>query len=125
MWQLAKIVGHYLKKSIDAGQMFAISMLLGRIYGKVLGPPNFAQLPTCSTSSWGILPFREQYKQCKLVRMTPFMNMIRGVMPFITMQTVNNILTIMYVGTDPVIPLNILENLRDGTTHKLHKMMSH
>lgn len=123
IWQLARAFGHHIKKSIDAGEILALGMLLGRMYRKMLGPPNFAELPTCGISSWGILPFREQYRRWELVAMTPFINMIRGVMPFMTIQTVNGMLTIMYVGVDPIIPMNILESLRNDTMQRLHQMM--
>jgi hypothetical protein len=38
-------------------------------------------------------------------------------------QEVNGILTIMYVGADPVIPISLLAKLRDGTMQKLHQMI--
>ena len=123
MWQLAKALGQHMKTSIDAGQILALGMIMGKIFEKTLGPPNFAELPTCGISSWGVLPFREEYGRWKLLAMNPVVNMIRGVMPFSTIQTVNGILTIMYVGTDPIIPLSVLENLRDGTMQKLHQMI--
>jgi hypothetical protein len=123
MWQLAQAFGQHTKTCIDAGQVLALAMIMGKIFEKTLGPPNFAELPTCGISSWGILPFQEQYGQWKLTAMTPFVNMIQGVMPFMTIQTVNGILTIMFVGNDPTVPLSILESLRDGTTHKLHQMI--
>lgn len=123
MWQLAQTFGRHMKTCIDAGQVLALGMIMGKIFQKTLGPPNFAELPTCGISSWGVLPFHEQYGQWKLTAMTPFVNMIRGMMPFMTIQTVNGILTIMYVGTDPTVPLSILESLRDGTTQKLYQMI--
>jgi hypothetical protein len=123
IWQLAKAFGNHIKTSIDAGQILAVGMIIGKILQKTLGPPNFAELPTCGISSWGVLPFHEQYGQWKLVGMTPFVNMIRTVMPFTTIQTVNDILTIMYVGPDPIIPLSVLEKLRDSTMQKLHQMI--
>jgi len=123
MWQLARAFKQHMKTCIDAGQILAIGMILGKILQKSLGPPNFAELPTCGVSSWGVLSFREQYERWKLVSMTPFMNMIREVMSFITIQTVNGVLTIMYMGTDPVIPLSVLERLRDDTMQCLHQMI--
>jgi hypothetical protein len=123
IWQLAKAFGNHIKTSIDAGQILAVGMIMGKIFQKTLGPPNLAELPTCGISSWGVLPFHEQYGQWKLVGMTPFVNMIQAVMPFTTIQTVNGILTIMYVGTDPIIPLSVLEKLRDSTMQKLHQMI--
>jgi hypothetical protein len=123
MWQLAKAVGQHIKTSIDAGQILALGMIMGKIFEKTLGPPNFAELPTCGISSWDVLPFREQYGRWELVAMAPFVNMIRGVMPFTVIQTVNGILTILYVGNDPIIPLSLVESLRDGTMQKLHQMI--
>ncbi|CAF2879534.1 unnamed protein product [Rotaria sp. Silwood2] len=123
MWQLAKAFGDYLKTSINAGQIFAIGMIMGKIFQKTLGPPNFAELPTCAISSWGVLPFSEDYGRWKLVVMIPFVNMIRGGMPFTMLQTVNGVLTITYVGAEPLIPISILEDLRDGTVQKLHQMI--
>ncbi len=123
MWQLAQSFGQHMKTCIDAGQVLALGMIMGKLFEKTLGPPNATELPTCGISSWGILPFQEQYGQWKLTAMTPFVNMIRGMMPFTTIQTVNGMLTIMFVGTDPTIPLNILESLRDSTTQILHQMI--
>ena len=122
-WQLAKQFGQHMQTCINAGQILALGLIMGKIFEKALGPTNFAELPTCGISSWGILPFREQYNQWKLTGMTPLVNMIRGVMPFTTIQTVNGILTIMFVGTDPVLPLSLLEKFRDGTLKKLHAMI--
>ncbi|CAF1192295.1 unnamed protein product [Adineta steineri] len=123
IWELAKIFGCHTKSCIDAGQILALGMIMGKIFQKTLGPPNFDEHPTCGVSSWGILPFREQYGRWQLEAMTPFVNMNRTVMPFTTIQTVNGILTFMFVGTDPIIPISILETLRDGTMQKLHQMI--
>ncbi|CAF2016926.1 unnamed protein product [Rotaria magnacalcarata] len=123
MWQLAKIFAHYIKTSVDAGQVLAIGMILGKILRKILGPLNLAEVPTCGTSSWGILPFSEDYGRWKLVGMIPFLNTVREVMPFIIFQTVNGILTIVCMGANPVIPLNIMKDLRDGIMQKLHQMI--
>ena len=73
-------------------------------------------------SSWGVLPFHEQYGPWKFEGMTPILNMTQSFMPFITIQTVNGILTIMFGGNDPILPLNVLEPLRDCTIKKLHEM---
>ncbi|CAF2879518.1 unnamed protein product [Rotaria sp. Silwood2] len=123
MWQLAKTFGDFVKTSVNAGQILALGMIMGKIFQKTLGPPNFSELPTCKISSWGVLPFSEDYGRWKLAAMTPFVNMIKGAMPFATLQTVNGILTIMYVGAAPLIPIDILENLRDDTMQKLHQMI--
>ncbi len=96
MWQLAKAFAQHIKTCIDAGQILALGMLMGKIFQKTLGPPNFAELPTCGISSWGVLPFREQYEQWKLVAMTPFVNIILGVMPLAIFQTVNLLNTAVF-----------------------------
>lgn len=123
VWQLTKTFDQHVKGCINVGQILALGLIMGKIFHKTLGPPNFAELPTCGISSWGVLPFREQYKQWKLVAMTPFLNMIRGVMPFATIQTVNGVLTFMFVGNDPVLPMSLLDKLRDETMQKLHQMI--
>jgi hypothetical protein len=123
MWQVAKTYGHHMKTCIDGGQILALGIIIEKIFKKLFGPPSFDELPTVSISSWGILPFHEQYGPWKLVGMTPFANMVRGLNPYITLQTVNGILTIMCVGNDPVIPLSIVENLLDNTMQKLHQMI--
>ena len=123
MWQLAKVFGQHIKMSIDAGQVLAFGLIIGMISQRSLGPPNFAELPSFGISSWGVLPFREQYGQWKLITMVPSFNIIRAVIPFITIQTVNGMLTIMCTGSEPIIPLNVLERLRDETIHKLHQMI--
>lgn len=123
MWQLAKDFGQHLQTCIDAGQVLALGLFMGKMYEKTLSSNDTNTLPTSGVSSWGILPFQEQYNQWKLEAMTPFVNSIRMLMPFTTIQTVNGILTIMFVGNDPFIPLNILEKLRDDTLQKLHEMI--
>ncbi|UJR11506.1 hypothetical protein I4U23_015687 [Adineta vaga] len=94
MWQLAKVFGHHVKASVDAGQTLALAMIMGILYQKSLGPPNLAAVPTCGISNWGLLPFQERYGQWELTEMTPFVNMIRAPMPFLLVQTVNGVLTI-------------------------------
>ncbi|CAF1543908.1 unnamed protein product, partial [Rotaria sp. Silwood1] len=74
MWQLAKTFGDFVKTSVDAGQILALGMIMGKIFQKTLGAPNFSELPTCGISSWGILPFSQDYGRWKLVAMTPFVN---------------------------------------------------
>ncbi|CAF3020754.1 unnamed protein product [Rotaria socialis] len=55
MWQLAKVFGHYVNMSVDTGQVLALGMILGKIFQKILGQQNFAELPTCGISSWGVI----------------------------------------------------------------------
>ena len=122
-WQLARNVGNHMKSCIDAGQILALGLIMGKLYQKTLGEPNFNELPTCGVSSWGILPFKEEYGRWKCLGMTPFVNMIHGVMPFSTIQTVNGILTVMYVVTEPVISKTVLEGLHESTMNKLQQMI--
>ncbi|CAF0827245.1 unnamed protein product [Adineta ricciae] len=123
IWQLARNFGEHMKSCVDAGQILALGLIMGKLYQKTLGEPNLNELPTCGVSSWGILPFKEEYGQWKFLGMTPFVNMIRAVMPFTTIQTVNGVLTVMYVGTDPVISKTVLEGLRESTMNKLQQMI--
>ena len=123
-WQLARSFGNYVKKSIDTNQILAIGMLLGKIGRRKIGPPNLAELPTCGISSWGILPFHEQYGQWELTSANPLINTVRSAMPFIVIQTVNGVLTIMFTGADPVLSLNILENLCNDTMQNIRQMMT-
>lgn len=123
MWLLAKTFGHHIKTSIEAGYILAIGMIMGMICQKNLESPNLTDIPTCDISSWGVLPFCEQYGPWKLVAMTPSLNMVRSLIPLTTIQTVNGILTIMYAGAGPLIRLSVLESLRDRTMQKLHEMI--
>ena len=124
MWQLARRVGEHTKKCIDANQVFAIGMIIGKIASKYADSPVIDDNgPSCFVSSWGVLPFQEQYGPWKLEGMTPILNMIRAPTPFIIIQTVNGILTIMFGATDPVIPLNVLEQLRNCTIKKIYEMI--
>ncbi len=123
MWQLAKTFAHHVKTSIDAGQILTLGMIMGMIYQMNMGPPNLAVLPSGGISNWGLLPFREQYGEWKLVGMTPIINVIRSPMPATLVQTVNGILTICYLGPDPVIPPSTLESLCNGTMHTLRQMI--
>lgn len=123
MWELAKTCGDFIRTSIDAGQVFALGMIMGRIFQKTLGPPNLAELPSCGISSWGVLPFSEEYGKWKLATMIPFVNMIQTTLPFSILQTVNGVLTIVYVGAAPLVTLDVLESLRDDTMKKLNQMI--
>lgn len=123
MWQCGRRIGEHTKKCIDNNQIFAFGMLLGKLASRFVDTVNPNIGPSFGISSWGILPFREQYGPWKFEEMTPYLNMIRTFSPFITIQTVNGILTIMFGGTDPIIPLNVLEQLRDCTIKKLYEMI--
>ncbi|CAF1418412.1 unnamed protein product [Adineta ricciae] len=122
-WQLAQRFGEHTVKCINANQVLTFGIMGGQMFSKMLDYPEPPQLTTCSISSWGVLPFHEQYGRWIFEGMTPILNMIQGNMPFITFQTVNGVFTIMFGGPDPVIPLNILEQLRDFTIKKLHEMI--
>ena len=123
MWNLVRRFGDHTKKCLDANQVLTFGILGGKIFSKMLDISNPPDMATCSISSWGILPFREQYGPWKLEGMTPILNMVFIYMPFFTFQTVNGVLTVMFGGNDPVIPLNVLEPLRDCTIQKLHEMI--
>ncbi|CAF3513204.1 unnamed protein product [Rotaria socialis] len=123
MWQLASAFGHHVKTSIDAGQTLALGMIMGKIYEKNLDPPNLAQVPTFGISNWGVLPYCKQYGNWELIATIPFGNLIRAPMPFALIQTVNGVLTVVFVGSVPIFPLDNLENLRNGTLEKLRLMI--
>jgi hypothetical protein len=121
MWQLAKKFGHYMNMSIEARQILAIGMVMGKLYQKSIGSLYLTHLPTCGISNWGLLPFRERYGKWELTAMTPFGNMIRLAMPVALVQTVNGVLTIGHFGSAPLISPSTLEKLRDGTMHNLRR----
>jgi hypothetical protein len=123
MWPLARRFAAHLTTSIDAGQILALGMIMSKLYKRNLAPPNLTQLPTCGLSNWGQLPFREQYGRWKLSGMTPSGNLTGAALPFAFIQTVNGILTIVFMGPDPVIPLSSLEILCNGTVSKLREMI--
>ena len=123
MWQLARTFAAHLTSSIDAGQILALGMIMDKLYKRNLAPPNLAQMPTCGLSNWGLLPFREQYGRWKLIGMTPGGNLIGAALPFAFVQTVNGVLTITYMGPDPVIPASSLEALCEETVSKLRQMI--
>lgn len=124
LWQLATTVGHHMKTCINAGQIFAFGMIQAKIYEKILGPVNVSLIPTYCISSWGPLPFVEQYGQWKLTAMAPFVSLIRGPFPFATVQTVNGILTMMFASPDPLITSNVLTALRDRSMDTLREMVN-
>ena len=123
MWQLAKNFRQHMEKCIDAGQVLALGAIMAKLYEKSLTSQDVSQLPSAGVSSWGLLPFQEQYGQWKLEGMSPIVNTIRSIFPFTTIQTVNGVLTIMFIGNDPLIPITILDKLRDDTLQKLHEMI--
>ena len=124
MWQLGRAIGEHTRKCIDANQILAFGIIIGKIASKYMDSSAIQNNgPSCFVSSWGILPFREQYGRWKFEGMTPILNMTQTPSPFIIIQTINGILTIMFGATDPIIPLNVLEQLRDCTIKKLHEMI--
>lgn len=123
MWKLAKLFGHHVKTSIDAGQIITLGMIMGKIYQRNLGPINLAEFPTCGISNWGVLPFYEQYGKWEFVKMTPLGNFIRLAMPMALVQTVNGVLTVSHFAANPLYPPSMLDKLRDGTMHNLHQMI--
>ncbi|CAF1148322.1 unnamed protein product [Adineta ricciae] len=125
MWQLARVFGNHVKTSVDAGQTLALAMIMGKLYQKNLGAVTLRRAPTCGISNWGLLPFHEQYGKWQLHEMIPIGNMVRMPMPFFLVQTVNGKLTICCNGSVPVVPLNTLESLCNGTIDNLRQMIEH
>ena len=122
-WQLARIYAQHMNACVNAGQIFAVGLIAGKMAGKLLGPINMAYIPTYSMSSWGVLPFVEQYGPWQLTAMTPFFNVRRWAAPFIIVQTVNGVLTIMFGGACPIISTSVLTTLRDGCMNALQQMI--
>lgn len=123
LWQLAQAFGTHTQKCLQNNQIFAFGMIIGRVFSMGLNSSKTEYAPMCALSSWGILPFHEQYGPWNLEGMTPMTNMIQNIMPFITIQTVNGVLTIMFAGPDPVISLNVLEKLCQLTVDKLLSLL--
>lgn len=123
LWQLAQTVGQHMKACVDAGQVLGCGMIAAKIYERLLGPINLAHLPTYGISSWGVLPFVEQYGPWQLTGMTPFINLTRGGLPFTIIQTVNGVLTMMFGGTCPLVPASVTANLRDRCMDALQQMI--
>ncbi|CAF1113800.1 unnamed protein product [Didymodactylos carnosus] len=60
-WQLAQSFGQHTNACVNAGQVLASGLINGKLGSLALRPINMAYLPTYGTSSWGVLPFVEQY----------------------------------------------------------------
>jgi hypothetical protein len=123
MWQLARTFGQYMQTSVDAGQVLACGLIMGKIFGRTISTPDSPELPTCGISSWGVLPFQEQYDKWKLRAMTPFVNMIQVPVPFTMLQSVNGVLTFTVAGAEPVIPRATIASLCDGAMQRLKQMI--
>ena len=123
MWQLAKTFGHHMQTSVDAGQVLACGLIMGKIFGRTISTPDSPELPTCGISSWGVLPFQEQYGKWKLTEMTPFVNMVQVPVPFTMLQSVNGVLTFTVAGAEPVVPRATVTSLCDGTMQILKQMI--
>ncbi|CAF3372499.1 unnamed protein product [Rotaria sp. Silwood1] len=123
IWELARTFGHHVVTAVDAGQVLASGIIAEKVVNKVFDSASLATSPTCNLSSWGLLPFHERYGPWELTGMNPIINQIRGDSPLVIFQTVNGTLTIAIIGHDPVIPLQIMENLRDVTMDKLRYMI--
>ncbi|UJR18061.1 hypothetical protein I4U23_004961 [Adineta vaga] len=123
LWQLAQTYAQHMNACVNAGQIFAVGLIAGKIVGKLMGPINMAYIPTSSMSSWGVLPFVEQYGPWQLTAMTPFLNVRRWAAPFIVIQTVNGVLTMMFSGASPIIPASVLIALRDRCMDALQQMI--
>lgn len=123
LWRLARTINDHMKASVDAGHVLACGLILSRVFEMTLGRVNMSQVPTYGVSSWGVLPFVEQYGPWALTNMIPFVNLIRAPLPFTTIQTVNGILTLMFCGSDPFIESPTLTMLRDKSMETLHRMI--
>ena len=123
LWQLAQTYAQHMNACVSAGQILAVGLIAGKIVEKLMGPIKMAYIPTCSMSSWGVLPFVEQYGPWQLTGMTPFFNVRRWAAPFIIVQTVNGVLTMMFSGACPLIPASVLIALRDRSMDALQKMI--
>ena len=122
-WQLAQTYSQHTNACVNAGQIFGCGMITAKAYEKLLGPVNMAYTPTYAMSSWGVLPFVEQYGPWRLTAMTPFINLLRWASPFTTIQTVNGVLTMMFGGACPLIPASVLTALRDRCMDTLQQMI--
>lgn len=123
LWQLAQTYGQHTNACVNAGQILACGMITAKAYEMMLRPINLAYQPTYSISSWGLLPFVEQYGPWRLTAMIPCINMLRWALPFTTIQTVNGVLTLMFAGACPLVPVSVLTTLRDRCMDTLQQMI--
>lgn len=122
-WQLAQTYGRHTNACVNAGHILGCGIMTAKAYKMSLGPINMTYMPTYGTSSWGVLPFVEQYGPWQLTAMTPFMNILRSTFPFTIIQTVNGVLTMMFGGACPLIPASLLTTLRDRCMDTLQQMI--
>jgi hypothetical protein len=115
LWQLARTYAQHMNACVNAGQIFASPLVAGKVLGKLMDPAKMAYIPTYFISSWGVLPFFEQYGPCFNVRRWPA--------PSTMVQTVNGVLTMTFIGACPIIPVSVLIALRDRCMDALHQMI--
>lgn len=123
LWQVAKVFAQHLQYCIDSNQILSIGMIMNNLYQKSFDPPDVNQIPTCGISSWGVLPFQEQYGPWQLNGTLPLCNLISVAIPMVLLQTVNGVLTVACMGADPVFSPRHIENLCNETMRKLRQMI--
>ena len=123
LWQVAHAFAQHLQYCISSDQILSIGLIMSLMYRKSLEPPDLTKIPTFGISSWGVLPFQEQYGQWQLNGTLPLCNLISVAIPMVLLQTVNGVLTVACMGADPVIPSRNLEHLCHGTMQKLRQMI--
>ncbi|CAF1270592.1 unnamed protein product [Adineta steineri] len=123
LWQLARIYAQHMNACVNAGQILASPLIAGKVLEKLMGSVKMAYIPTYFMSSWGVLPFVEQYGPWQLTAMTPCFNARRWPAPSTMVQTVNGVLTMTFIGACPVIPVSVLIALRDRCMDELQQMI--
>ncbi|CAF4184276.1 unnamed protein product, partial [Adineta steineri] len=87
LWQLARIYAQHMNACVNAGQILANPLIAGKVLEKLMGSVKMAYIPTYFMSSWGVLPFVEQYGPWQLTAMTPCFNARRWPAPSTMVQT--------------------------------------
>ncbi|CAF1058360.1 unnamed protein product [Adineta ricciae] len=123
LWQLAHTYSRHTNACVNAGQILACGLFTAKVYEMSLSPIRAAYIPTFGTSSWGVLPFVEQYGPWQLIGATPFFNLLRAPFPFTIVQTVNGVLTMMFGIACPLIPASTLMTIRNRCMDTLQQMI--
>lgn len=123
-WQLAQTYNRHTNACVNSGQILGCAIIAGKACKMAMRPLNMSYMPTYGMSSWGVLPFVEQYGAWQLTTVAPFMNLLRSPFPTTIIQTVNGVLTLMFGGASPLISASVLTDLRDQCMNNLQQMVA-
>jgi len=123
LWKAARTLRSDVVASM--GQVRGGSQLLGVVYSSEDFINDYVrQAPSCSLTSWGVLPFRSHYGKWTLTMQRPCVNIINSYYLMVICSTVNETTTLSFVASSEFSDEHVLKSLAKQTRKRIMKMFS-